>query len=35
VLFELPASRRLPAGLVTTCTDGPLTFTILLTPPSH
>ena len=33
VLFELPASRRLPAGLITTCTDGPLTFTLLLTPP--
>jgi xanthine/CO dehydrogenase XdhC/CoxF family maturation factor len=33
VLFELPASRRLPVGLVTTCTDGPFTFTVLITPP--
>jgi hypothetical protein len=32
VLFALPASQHLPAGIIKTCTDGPLTFTLLLTP---
>ena len=34
VLFEFPAFKALlPAGKITTCTSGPLTFTLLLTPP--
>jgi len=33
VLFQLPAFTALPAGNITECTSGPLTFTILLTPP--
>jgi hypothetical protein len=33
VLFELPALRNFPGGHIRTCTDGPFTFTLLITPP--
>jgi hypothetical protein len=34
VLFESPAVTHVPGGSTKTCTTGPLTLTVLMTPPT-